>query len=65
MTDPKTATEKIKEYDNLDCPNCGKSCKPVGVSKNGTVKYKNHWCETPGFGNNYQFSIDKDGNLIE
>ena len=58
----------VKEgYDILECPNCGKECKPDAERKNGTIVYERHSCQ-----NEYEFEptkrsfeIDADGALLE
>lgn len=57
----KTNTE-LDKYDELECPNCEKICKPVKVLKNETVVYKKHECIND---DNYSFRIDIEGNLVE
>lgn len=52
----------LKDYDELECPQCERVCKPVKELKNGTVVYESHECEND---DNYSFSIDVEGNLIE
>lgn len=50
------------DYDNLECPICEKTCRPIKVLKNGTVLYEKHLCESE---DDYFFSIDINGDLIE
>ncbi len=53
---------KLETYDTLECPECGKLCKPKKVLKNGTVVYEKHGCNND---DNYSFAIDANGDLIE
>lgn len=52
----------LKNYDEIECHECDKLCRPVKELKNGTVVYESHECENS---DNYSFSIDVEGNLIE
>lgn len=54
--------EDLKSYDNLECPECDKLCKPKKVLKNGTVVYEKHECNSS---NDFSFSINANGDLIE
>ena len=51
----------LKLYPYLECPECGKICRPVDV-KNRKCYYEKHSCEAE---DNYQFAIDEEGNLVE
>lgn len=57
--------EDLSKYDNLECPHCGKLCKPVKELKNGTVVYESHECTYAGGRDKYFFAIDVNGDLIE
>lgn len=57
------SNEKItQKYDTLECPVCNRLCKPSKELRNGTVVYEKHECENQ---DDYSFSIDVEGNLIE
>lgn len=58
----------IKEgYDILECPNCGKECKPDAERKNGTIVYERHKCKNKYEfeATNRSFEINADGELVE
>ena len=53
-------------YDILECPNCGKECKPDAKIRNGNIIYERHLCknEYEWEAKNKSFEIDVDGELI-
>jgi len=57
MTDP------TKEHAILECPECGSSCKPRRVNKDGSVSYR---CRNETKHADFralQFRIDENGEL--
>ena len=58
----------IKEgYDILECPNCGKECKPDSKRKDGTIVYERHRCKNKRelMPTMHSFEINIDGELVE
>jgi hypothetical protein len=54
-------------YDVLECPHCGKKCKPDAKRVNGTIVYEVHKCKSEYelFFTKRSFEIDIDGSLVE
>jgi len=58
---------ELKKYDDLECPNCGRICKPVRILKSGTVAYETHYCESKYQvfgGTSTHFKINAEGELV-
>ena len=59
--------DALEDYDELECPHCGKICQPDAVRKNGTVVYERHDCrsEYEIHSHNRSFEINAGGELVE
>lgn len=63
----ETLIKELKKYDALECPTCGRECKPDGIRVNGTIIYETHSCKAPYalMSKDAHFEIDVTGELVE
>ena len=56
--------EDLKDYDELECLECGNLCKPYKISPNGTVHYRCRRENEHGDNTARHWGIDINGDYI-
>ena len=62
-----TVKSNLSDYNDTPCPRCGVSCNPVKKTKDGSIKFKKHYCDngyelSPKF---RDFKVSRSGEPIE
>lgn len=56
----------LEDYNGTPCPRCGLPCDPVKKLKDGSIRFKRHYCDS-GFETSAkfrEFKVDKNGEPI-